>query len=171
MLDTEHFKTKAPYPLVFFFLPLFFSSSPVSLCSSHPDGSLVLCKHVRKVEASFSVCSRRVQYIIMESHLEKRRPWSNCNKACWPKITLSINLTVKILSIPSPTGLFISSSFEWGRRGYRGEGDCLKGEGLFNLLKIMVSILNKERKVETRGHIKLGVMEPKIKKQIRTFCT
>ena len=35
----------------------------------------------------------------------------------------------------------------------------------------MVSILNKERKVETRGHIKLGVMEPKMKKQIRTFCT
>ena len=25
------------------------------------------------------------------------------------------------------------------------------------------TILNKERKVETRGHIKLGVMEPKIK--------
>ena len=102
MLDNGDFKTKAPYPLVFFFLPLFFSSSPVSLCSSQPDGSLVLCKHVRKVEASFSVCSRRVQYIIMESHLEKRRPWSNCNKACWPKITLSINLTVKILSTPSP---------------------------------------------------------------------
>lgn len=102
MLDNGYFKTKAPYPLVFFFLPLFFSSSPVSLCSSQPDGSLLLCKHVRKVEASFSVCSRRVQYIIMESHLEKRRPWSNCNKACWTKITLSINLTVKILSTPFP---------------------------------------------------------------------
>ena len=169
MLDNGHFKTKAPYPLVFFFLPLFFSSSPVSLCSSQPDGSLVLCKHVRKVEASFSVCSRRVQYIIMESHCENRRPWSNCNKACWPKITLSINLTVKILSTPSPTGFFILSSFERG--GYREKGACLKEVGLFNLLKIMVSILNKERKVETRGHIKLGVMEPKMKKQIRTFCT
>ena len=157
---------------MFFFLPLFFSSPPVSLCSSQPDGSLVLCKHVRKVEASFSVCSRRVQYIIMESHLEKRRPWSNCNKACWPKITLSINLTVKILSTPSPTDLFILSSFERGGGGfYREKGACLKEEGLFNLLKIMVSILNKERKVETRGHIKLGVMEPKMKKQIRTFCT
>ena len=153
---------------MFFFLPLFFSSSPVSLCSSQPDGSLVLCKHVRKVEASFSVCSRRVQYIIMESHCEKRRPWSNCNKACWTKITLSINLTVKILRPPSLTGLFILSSFERG--GYREKGACLKEEGLFNLLKIMVSILNKERKVETRGHIKLGVMEPKMKKQIRTFC-
>lgn len=154
---------------MFFFLPLFFSSSPVSLCSSQPDGSLVLCKHVRKVEASFSVCSRRVQYIIMESHCEKRRPWSNCNKACWPKIIRSINLTIKILSTPPPTGLFISSSFERG--GYKGEGACLKGEVLFNLLKIMVSILNEKRKVKTRGHIKLGVMEPKIKKQIRTFCT
>lgn len=169
MLDNGDFKTKAPYPLVFFFLPLFFSSSPVSLCSSQPDGSLVLCKHLRKVEASFSVCSRRVQYIIMESHCENRRPWSNCNKACWPKITLSINLTVKILSTPSPTGLFILSSFERG--GYREKGACLKEEGLFNLLKIMVSILNRERKVETRGYIKLGVMEPKMKKQIRTFCT
>lgn len=155
---------------MFFFLPLFFSSSPVSLCSSQPDGSLVLCKHVRKVEASFSVCSRRVQYIIMESHCEKRRPWSNCNKACWPKITRSINLTVKILSTPSPHGL-IYFKFVWEGGGYKGEGACLKGEVLFNLLKIMVSILNEKRKVKTRGPIKLGVMEPKIKKQIRTFCT
>ena len=45
----------------------------------------------------------------------------------------------------------------------------MKGKGLFTLLKIMVSILKKERKVETRGYIKLGVMELKIKKTNPNF--
>ena len=49
------------------------------------------------------------------------------------------------------------------RGGLERVSGLLEREGVIYFTEDNGTILNKERKVETRGYIKLGVMEPKIK--------
>ena len=76
--------------------------------------------------------------------------------------------TVNPLLSPPPGGLFISNTFEEGLNRDRGliwEEAGGGGGGLFNLAKMMASVLHKalEYKVERLKYKKLDVMQPRIK--------